>query len=81
MLDLKSTRRNFMSSLGFMAGAVTGAMAGARNLFAASAMSRRQNTESHRLWFERKRIRRARSDHGNQRTGNHDRARRIAGAS
>ena len=37
MLDLKSTRRNFMSSLGFMAGAVTGAMAGARNLFAASA--------------------------------------------
>jgi uncharacterized pyridoxal phosphate-dependent enzyme len=37
MLDLKSTRRNFVSSLGFMAGAVTGAMAGARNLFAASA--------------------------------------------
>jgi uncharacterized pyridoxal phosphate-dependent enzyme len=38
MLNLKSTRRNFVSSLGFMAGAVTGAMSGARNLFAASAV-------------------------------------------
>jgi uncharacterized pyridoxal phosphate-dependent enzyme len=36
MLDLKSTRRGFMSSLGFMAGAVTGAMSNARSLFAAS---------------------------------------------
>src|SRR6476660_7153448 len=36
MLNLKSTRRGFMSSLGFMAGAVTGAMSNARSLFAAS---------------------------------------------
>jgi uncharacterized pyridoxal phosphate-dependent enzyme len=35
-LNLKSTRRTFMSSLGVMAGAVTGAMTGARSLFAAS---------------------------------------------
>jgi L-seryl-tRNA(Ser) seleniumtransferase len=36
MLNFKSTRRSFMSSLGFMAGAVTGAMSNARNLFAAA---------------------------------------------
>jgi uncharacterized pyridoxal phosphate-dependent enzyme len=35
MLNLKSTRRSFMSSLGFMAGALTVAMSRARNLFAA----------------------------------------------
>ena len=34
MLNLKSTRRSFVSSLGFMAGALTGAMSSARNLFA-----------------------------------------------
>jgi uncharacterized pyridoxal phosphate-dependent enzyme len=33
MLNLKSTRRNFMSSLGFMAGALTGVMSNARSLF------------------------------------------------
>jgi uncharacterized pyridoxal phosphate-dependent enzyme len=33
-LNLKSTRRSFMSSLGIMAGAVAGAMTNARNLFA-----------------------------------------------
>jgi uncharacterized pyridoxal phosphate-dependent enzyme len=38
MLNLKSTRRNFVSSLGFMAGALTGAMSSARNLFATSAV-------------------------------------------
>ena len=35
MLNLKSTRRSFMSSLGFMAGALTGVMSNARSLFAA----------------------------------------------
>ena len=35
MLNLKSTRRSFMSSLGVMAGALTGALSGARSLFAA----------------------------------------------
>jgi len=35
-LNLKSTRRTFMSSLGVMAGAVTGAMANARSLFASA---------------------------------------------
>jgi len=38
MLNLKSTRRSFMSRLGFMAGAVTGAMSNARSLFAASPL-------------------------------------------
>ena len=33
-LNLKSTRRTFMSSLGVMAGAVAGAMSSARGLFA-----------------------------------------------
>ena len=37
MLNLKSTRRTFVSSLGFMAGALTGAMSSARNLFATPA--------------------------------------------
>jgi len=37
MLNLKSTRRRFMGSLGFMAGALTGAMSTARSLFAAPA--------------------------------------------
>jgi uncharacterized pyridoxal phosphate-dependent enzyme len=37
MLNLKSTRRSFMSNLSFMAGAVTGAMSNARSLFAAPA--------------------------------------------
>jgi uncharacterized pyridoxal phosphate-dependent enzyme len=37
VLNLKSTRRAFMGSLGAMAGALTGAMAGAKNLFAAAA--------------------------------------------
>jgi len=37
MLNLKSTRRSFVSSLGFMVGAVTGAMSSARNLFATPA--------------------------------------------
>jgi L-seryl-tRNA(Ser) seleniumtransferase len=36
-LHLKSTRRTFMSSLGVMAGAVTGAMTNARSLFASAA--------------------------------------------
>jgi 2-methylisocitrate lyase-like PEP mutase family enzyme len=36
MLNLKSTRRSFMTSLGFMAGAFTSAMSNARSLFAAS---------------------------------------------
>jgi len=35
-LNLKSTRRTFMSSLGVMAGAVAGAMSNARSLFAAT---------------------------------------------
>jgi uncharacterized pyridoxal phosphate-dependent enzyme len=35
-LNLKSTRRTFMSGLGVMAGTLTGAMTGARSLFAAS---------------------------------------------
>jgi uncharacterized pyridoxal phosphate-dependent enzyme len=34
MLNPKSTRRSFMGSLGFMAGALTGVMSNARNLFA-----------------------------------------------
>src|SRR5262245_29529787 len=34
MLNLKSTRRSFVSSLGFMVGALTGAMSNARSLFA-----------------------------------------------
>src|SRR5262249_13901089 len=34
MLNLKSTRRGFVSSLGFLAGALTGAVSGARSLFA-----------------------------------------------
>lgn len=38
MLNLKSTRRSFMGSLGFLAGAVTGAMSNARGLFAASPL-------------------------------------------
>src|SRR6476660_840324 len=38
MLNLKSTRRSFMSRLGFIAGAVTGAMSNARSLFAASPL-------------------------------------------
>ena len=38
MLNLKSTRRSFMSSLGFMAGAVTSVMSNARSLFAASPL-------------------------------------------
>jgi uncharacterized pyridoxal phosphate-dependent enzyme len=37
MLNLKSTRRTFISSLGFVAGALTGAMANARSLFASPA--------------------------------------------
>jgi uncharacterized pyridoxal phosphate-dependent enzyme len=37
MLNLKPTRRSFVSSLGFMVGAVTGAMSSARNLFATPA--------------------------------------------
>jgi uncharacterized pyridoxal phosphate-dependent enzyme len=36
-LNLKSTRRTFMSSLGVMAGAVAGAMSSARDLFASAA--------------------------------------------
>ncbi len=36
-LNLKPTRRTFMSSLGVMAGAVTGAMTGAKSLFASAA--------------------------------------------
>ena len=36
-LNLKSTRRSFMSSLGVMAGALTGAMTNARSLFASAA--------------------------------------------
>jgi uncharacterized pyridoxal phosphate-dependent enzyme len=39
MLHLKSTRRSFVSSLGFMAGALTGLMSNARNLFAAAPAS------------------------------------------
>jgi uncharacterized pyridoxal phosphate-dependent enzyme len=35
MINLKSTRRSFMSSLGVMAGALAGAMSNARSLFAA----------------------------------------------
>jgi len=38
-LNLKSTRRTFMSSLGVMAGAVAGAMSSARGLFASAAVS------------------------------------------
>jgi uncharacterized pyridoxal phosphate-dependent enzyme len=37
-LNLKSTRRTFMSSLGVMAGAVAGAMSSARGLFASAAV-------------------------------------------
>jgi uncharacterized pyridoxal phosphate-dependent enzyme len=37
-LNLKSTRRTFMSSLGVMAGAVAGAMSNARGLFASAAV-------------------------------------------
>jgi uncharacterized pyridoxal phosphate-dependent enzyme len=37
-IDLKSTRRTFMSSLGVMAGAVAGAMSSARGLFASAAV-------------------------------------------
>jgi len=37
MLNLKSTRRTFVSSLGFMAGALTGAMSSARSLFSTPA--------------------------------------------
>jgi uncharacterized pyridoxal phosphate-dependent enzyme len=37
MLNLKSTRRAFMSNLSFLAGAVTGAMSNARSLLAAPA--------------------------------------------
>src|SRR5215471_412224 len=37
MLNLKSTRRSFMTSLAFLAGALTGAVSGARNLFASPA--------------------------------------------
>jgi uncharacterized pyridoxal phosphate-dependent enzyme len=37
-LSLKSTRRGFMGSLGFMAGALTGMMSSARGLFAAAAL-------------------------------------------
>jgi uncharacterized pyridoxal phosphate-dependent enzyme len=36
-LDLKSTRRTFMSSLGVMAGALTGAITNAKDLFASAA--------------------------------------------
>src|SRR5580704_8842511 len=36
-LNLKSTRRTFMSSLGVMAGALTGAMTNARSLFASAS--------------------------------------------
>ncbi len=36
-LNLKSTRRNFMSSLGFVAGALTGMMTNARGLFASAS--------------------------------------------
>ena len=36
MINLKSTRRSFMSSLGVMAGAIAGAMTNARSLFAAA---------------------------------------------
>jgi uncharacterized pyridoxal phosphate-dependent enzyme len=36
-LNLKSTRRTFMSSLGVMAGALTGAMTNARHLFASAS--------------------------------------------
>jgi uncharacterized pyridoxal phosphate-dependent enzyme len=39
MLHLKSTRRSFVSSVGFMAGALTGLMSNARNLFAAAPAS------------------------------------------
>ena len=35
-LNLKSTRRSFMSSLGILAGALTGAVTNARSLFAAA---------------------------------------------
>ena len=38
-LNLKSTRRTFMSSLGVMAGVVTGAMTNARSLFASTSPS------------------------------------------
>jgi uncharacterized pyridoxal phosphate-dependent enzyme len=37
MINLKSTRRSFVSSLGVMAGALAGAMSNARSLFAAPA--------------------------------------------
>jgi L-seryl-tRNA(Ser) seleniumtransferase len=37
-LNLKSTRRTFMSSLGVMAGALTGAMSSARGVFASAAV-------------------------------------------
>src|SRR5450432_1126607 len=36
-LNLKSTRRTFMSSLGVMAGALTGAVTNARSLFASAS--------------------------------------------